>query len=157
MVWFFIWAFLFWPPTLQTIYFGVPVAVIVYFVTKDFFSIPGDLFNKPSRYFWFLIYVIVFAKECVKANFDVAYRVIHPICPIRPGTVRVKTTLKSEVALTFLANSLSLTPGNTTIDIDRDRGIIYIHRLYLSDAEMARGRKLAVVEKYENILRRVFE
>ena len=53
---------------------------------------------QPNRYFWFIVYLLIFIWECIKANFDVAYRVIHPSMPIKPGIVKVKTTLKSDFA-----------------------------------------------------------
>ena len=59
----------------------------------------------------FLFTLLVFIWECIKANLDVAYRVLHPAMPIRPGIVKVKTTLKSELAKTLLANSITMTPG----------------------------------------------
>jgi len=46
-----------------------------------------------------------------KANIHVAYIVIHPLLPIKPGIVKVKTKLKRDSALTMLANSITLTPG----------------------------------------------
>ena len=83
-------------------------------------------------------------------------RVIHPDLPIRPGTVRVKTSLKSDIGLTFLANSITLTPGTTTVDIDKERGLIYVHRINIKEGH-AVSEHLPVVEKFENILRKVFE
>jgi multicomponent Na+:H+ antiporter subunit E len=41
-------------------------------------------FFQPVRYFWLIIYLFIFIWECLKANFDVAYRVIHPAMPIKP-------------------------------------------------------------------------
>jgi multicomponent Na+:H+ antiporter subunit E len=87
----------------------------------------------------------------------VAYRVLHPDLPIKPGTIRVKTSLKSDAGLTFLANSVTLTPGTTSVDIDRDKGLIYIHMLYISDSYDKDSMKLKVVDKFEKILRRIFE
>ena len=86
-----------------------------------------------------------------------AYRVIHPDLPIRPGTIKVKTDLKSDVGLTLLANSITLTPGTTTVDIDKEKGLIYIHWLYIRDDYDKTAMKLKVVEKFENILRKIFE
>lgn len=157
LLWLFIWFFLSWPPNTTNILIGILVAFTVYFMTKDFFSISDNWFKKPSRFFWFLVYIIIFIKECLKASLDVAYRIIHPSCLARPGTIRVKTSLKSEMGLTLLANTLSLTAGNMTIDIDRECGIIYIHRLHLGEFELSGERNLAVVENYEKILRRIFE
>ena len=33
---------------------------------------------QPHRWFWFILYLGAFIFSCIKANFDVAYRVLHP-------------------------------------------------------------------------------
>lgn len=112
---------------------------------------------KPIRYLWFIPYTALFLWECIKANIDVAYRVIRPDLPIRPGTIKVKTGLKSDTGLTFLANSITLTPGTTTVDIDKDNGFVYIHWLYVKDGYEKGSATIAVVEKFERILKKIFE
>jgi len=82
-------------------------------------------FLQPRRWFWFLVYLVTFIWSCIKANFDVAYRVLHPAMPIKPGIVKVRTTLKSDFARTLLANSITMTPGTITVDIIGDD--MYIH------------------------------
>jgi len=74
--------------------------------------------------------------------------------PIRPGTIKIKTALRSDAGLTFLANSLTLTPGNTTIDVDRDAGVLYVHRLCLKDKHSG---SIPVAVKFEKILKRIFD
>lgn len=113
--------------------------------------------KSPVCCLWFFYYILVFVWECVKANIDVAYRVVHPALPIRPGTVKVRTSLRSDIGLTFLANSVTLTPGTTSIDIDKDNGILYVHRLYIADDGKDASAGLAVVEKFEKILKKIFE
>ena len=58
-----------------------------------------------------IVYIVVLFKEIVIANIDVAYRVIHPNMPIKPGIVLIKTGLKQDIAKMILANSITLTPG----------------------------------------------
>ena len=105
-------------------------------------------FLQPKRYFWFIIYLFVFIWSCIKANFDVAYRVLHPSMPIRPGIVKVKTTLSSEFARTLLANSITMTPGTLTVDIIGD--CFFIHWIYIrsEDPEIYTGMILGNFEKY---------
>ncbi|OFY76456.1 MAG: hypothetical protein A2V46_08300 [Bacteroidetes bacterium RBG_19FT_COMBO_42_7] len=105
-------------------------------------------FLQPRRYFWFIIYLFVFIWECIKANFDVAYRVIHPSMPIKPGIVRVKTSLKSEFAKMLLANSITMTPGTITVDLVGDE--FYIHWIYVSsdDPAVYTGIITGLFEKY---------
>jgi multicomponent Na+:H+ antiporter subunit E len=109
---------------------------------------------QPHRYFWFIIYLFVFIWECIKANLDVAYRVLHPAMPIRPGIVKVKTTLKSDLAKMLLANSITMTPGTISVDIIDE--YLYIHWIYISseDPEVYTGIITGAFEKY---IKRIIE
>jgi len=51
----------------------------------------GDLKLNPKALIWLIAYFFVFLAVLVKSNLDVAFRVLHPRLPIRPGVVRVKT------------------------------------------------------------------
>jgi len=103
---------------------------------------------QPKRYFWFIVYLIIFIWECIKANFDVAYRVLHPAMPIRPGIVKVKTTLKSDLARMLLANSITMTPGTISVDIVDD--YLYVHWIYIrsEDPAIYTGMIIGAFEKY---------
>lgn len=105
-------------------------------------------FIQPARYFWFMVYLAVFIVECIKANLDVAYRVLHPSMPIKPGIVKLKTTLKSDFARTLLANSITMTPGTITVDIIDD--YFYIHWIYVrsEDPEEYTRMITGAFEKY---------
>jgi len=109
---------------------------------------------QPKRYFWFVVYLFIFVWECIKANLDVAYRVLHPAMPIRPGIVKVKTTLKSDMAKMLLANSITMTPGTISVDIIDDN--LYIHWIYIrsEDPEIYTGIITGAFEKY---IKRIIE
>jgi len=107
----------------------------------------------PRRWFFFVIYVPYFLFWCVRANLDVAVRVIHPDVPIRPGIVKVRTTLTGDMARTFLANSITLTPGTLTLDVDGQD--FYVHWINVSP-ETAR-RTAEICGRFEPLLRRIFE
>ncbi len=151
-----VWMFLTWPPDYQHFIVGVLVSSFVSFMTGDMFVKRPHLFKHPRRYLWFLYFVPVFLWECIKANIDVAYRVGHPDLPINPGIVKVKTTLKSDTGLTFLANSITLTPGTLSVDIDVENGFLYIHWLDVKDKGVEKAHEI-IVRKFENLLRKVFE
>lgn len=151
-----VWLGLSWPPDWQHLLSGILVAGFVSFMTGDLFVKRPYVFKHASRYLWFLYYVPFFIGECLKANIDVAYRVTHPNRPINPGIVKVKTNLKSDTALTFLANSITLTPGTLSVDIDEDKGFLYIHWINVKDKDVDKASKL-IVERFEPILRKIFE
>jgi len=154
---FFIWCFLNWVPDWQDLLVGLFVALLVSYITGDLFIQRPERLKHPLRYWYFLVeYLPVFIWEVLKANLDVAYRVIHPDLPINPGIVKVKTTVKTDAALTFLANSITLTPGTLSVDIDRDDDCLYVHWIDVKSKDVETSTK-NIVERFEKILRKVFE
>ncbi len=151
-----VWMFLTWPPDAQHFIVGILVSGFVSFMTGDMFTKRPHHFLSLRRYLWFLYYIPLFIWECIKANIDVAYRLAHPDLPIHPGIVKVKTELKSDTALTFLANSITLTPGTMSVDIDSENGFLYVHWIEVKaiDTQKATG---IIVKKWENVLRKIFE
>ncbi|MBI9060512.1 MAG: Na+/H+ antiporter subunit E [Marinilabiliaceae bacterium] len=109
---------------------------------------------QPIRYYWFAIYLFIFAWECLKANLDVAYRVLHPDLPIKPGIVKVKTRLKTDIARTTLANSITMTPGTITVDIVDD--FIYVHWIYVSSTDPIQYTE-KISGRFEKYIQRIFE
>jgi multicomponent Na+:H+ antiporter subunit E len=142
---------------LQSIVIGVGVAAFCAII------LPGSLTEAfplkmldPRRWFWAIIYVFILAYEIFKANIHVAYIVIHPDLPIRPGVVRVRTSLKSTAARVLLANSITLTPGTFTLDLDDEEGVLYVHWLAV-EAEGEEEASKIIASRFEPILKRVFE
>ncbi len=136
---------------------GIVVSSIVAVMMGDLVIQRPHLLWHPQRYLYFLFhYVPVFLWEVLKANIDVAYRVVHPGLPIHPGIVKVKTSLQSDVACTFLANSITLTPGTMSVDIDKDRGVLYVHWIDVRSQDVEEATRI-IVERFERILRKIFE
>jgi multicomponent Na+:H+ antiporter subunit E len=152
----FTWLLLSWSYDLEHILTGIIVGVIVSYVSADVFGGNFKIFRNTSRYLWFFYYVPLFIWECIKANIDGAFRVIHPGLPINPGIVKVKTSLKSDTALTFLANSLTLKPGTMTVDIDKENGFLYVHWVDVKTQDIDKATEL-IVWKFERVLKRIFE
>lgn len=152
----FVWCLLDWSLNLAHIAVGVIVSLITTIITGDLFTQRPHFFLHIKRYFWFLYYIPVFAWQCFKANIDVAYRVIHPNLPINPGIVKVKTTLQSDTGLTFLANSITLTPGTMSVDIDKEKGFLYIHWINVESQDVEEATRI-IVQRFERILKEIFE
>lgn len=73
------------------------------------------------------------AKEIFVANVDVARRILAKDMPIRPRMVAVRPTQKTELGKVILANSITLTPGTVSVDMQPDR--IRVHALSAAEAE----------------------
>ena len=151
------WCLLNWVPDVQHLIAGVFVAALVAFLTGDLFVTRPHVLQHPWRYWYFIAhYLPVFLLEVIKANIDVAYRVLHPDLPINPGIVKVKTILKSDTALTFLANSITLTPGTMSVDLDRDKGVLYVHWINVKTKDTDEATKI-IVQRFEKILKKIFD
>ncbi|MCK4777746.1 MAG: Na+/H+ antiporter subunit E [Actinomycetia bacterium] len=75
-----------------------------------------------------ILYIPYLLKEIIKANIDVAERVLSPELPISPKIIQFRFPLKTPISQTTMANSITLTPGTLTVDIDKE-GVFYVHCL----------------------------
>lgn len=135
----------------------IGVGIILSFVLSLIFGSRTDVLNEfkftPAAFFFTGVYLLVFFGELIKSNIDVAVRVLKPSLPINPGIVKTKTVLKSKMARMILTNSITLTPGTLTVDIDDD--IIYIHWIDVEseDIDIATEK---IVKKFEKILVKIY-
>ncbi|HOK75266.1 MAG TPA: Na+/H+ antiporter subunit E [Bacteroidales bacterium] len=142
------WLLLTFKLTVANLIAGAVASLLCTLIFARYYFTGVVKFIQPQRWFWFLVYLVRFIFSCIKANLDVAYRVLHPKMPIRPGIVKVKTSLKSDFAKTLLANSITMTPGTLTVDIIDD--CFYIHWIYIrsEDPEVYTKMIMGAFEKY---------
>lgn len=85
-------------------------------------------------------------KEIVISNIDVARRILSPSMPISPTVVRIKASVHGDMGNVVYGNSITLTPGTVTIDIDGDE--LVVHALTAEGAAaLAAGEMRRRVEK----------
>ena len=112
--------------SIEEILFGIIFSLIVGFIARTLLIKDNFRMANPKRWVLFIAYVIgPFFVAMAKANVDVAYRVITGI--INPGIVKISPNLKTDLGITILANSITLTPGTLSVDIDEDKNNLYIH------------------------------
>lgn len=114
-----------WLWSIEEIIFGLILSIIVGIIARRIFIKKSLRMLNPVRWFMFIGYLFYFFYEMTKANFDVAYRVITG--KINPGIVKISPNLKTDLGTTMLANSITLTPGTLTVDVDEDCNDLYIH------------------------------
>lgn len=156
------WLLLVWPVSpvdgrllVGDIVAGVFVAAFVALVMKEIIRVNFIRFVNPRSWFWCFIYFFVFSWYAIKGGIDVAYRVLHPAMPIKPGIVRVKSVLKTSTGRTALANSITLTPGTLTMDVT-DKGVFYIHWLNVSTLDDEEAAE-QILRRFEWYIQRIFE
>ena len=87
-----------------------------------------------------LIYWPWLIWEICKANIDVTKRVLG-LLPISPSMVRVRATQKTDLGLVIFANSITLTPGTISIDLEDD-GHILVHAISKEGTEGLEGGEM---------------
>ncbi len=157
---FIVWVLVAWPfadggMDLQIVVAGLLASFLVAILFHEILPKEHHVFISPVRVFWFLVYVPVFFYYVIRANFDVVYRALHPAMPIRPGIVKIKTDLKTDSAITALANSITLTPGTLTVDLTDD-GYLYVHWINVKTDDVEQATQL-ISQRFEWFLRKIFE
>lgn len=111
----------------------------------------GIIDREGSPYFAIFgaaLYVPWLLVEIFKANVDVIKACLKADLDINPALVKVKTSCESDLAKTLFANSITLTPGTVTIEVEPNR--MLVHALYEENAgpdaftEMDRRSKRAI-------------
>jgi len=142
-----------WTAFIEEFVVGLIVAIGVAAITSKNFEGLGIKYLHPKRIAYFIIFFIVFLKEMVKANLNMARIVLSPSLPVKPGIVEIHTKLKLPSAKLFLGNAITLTPGTMTIDYDGDKA--YIHWVNVKSEEPEKAGKI-IKGNFEKYLKGVF-
>ena len=112
--------------TAEIVAFGVVIAAAVYWVMCRFleYSLKSDI-RLFKNFFRTLQYMFVLLVEIVKSSFAVIKIVFSKKLDIQPQIVFFEAPLKSDFLRTILANSITLTPGTITVDVDENRFCIH--------------------------------
>lgn len=75
--------------------------------------------------FGLIYYILFLIWEIICSSLRVAYLIVHPKMPIKTGLIKFKTKLPSMAAKVLLGNSITLTPGTVTLQIDQDEFLVH--------------------------------
>lgn len=79
-----------------------------------------------------LLYMGWLVVEIVKANVAVIVRVLGPRHAIDPAVVRLRTRARTDLGKALFANSITLTPGTVTVDVEGQ--VLKVHALVRENA-----------------------
>lgn len=122
------------------------VALCVYLAHRagvlDFEGVPTGLMPRVFLYWWWL------AVEIGKANVIVARRALAIEPKLSPKLLNIVSPTRTNAGLATFANSITLTPGTVTIDLEP--GYMVVHALTEALADEAAiydmGRRIAALE-----------
>ncbi len=131
---------------------GIVAALFIAILFRGGRSILSGFHFTPRTIFAALGYLVFFLAELIKSNLHIARVVLTPSLPITPAIVKVRTRLQSPMGRLLLANSITLTPGTLTVEIDGEW--LYIHwvNAEATDIDAATAQIVAGFEKYLEVM-----
>ncbi len=111
---------------------GLASCAIVVVITHrmDVIDHEGHPVHLTWRAVWYTPWLV---GEIARANWDVARRIMPGGPPISPTMVRVRATQSSDLGRVIFANSITLTPGTVSVEVEEDS--ILVHALSREGAE----------------------
>ena len=99
-------------------------------------------------------FIVRVLGDIVVANLNVARLILGRPERLRPAFVLVPLVLKSDLAISLLANTICLTPGTVSSRLSLDRKYLLVHTLDTADP----GRLAATIKsRYETPIQEIFE
>lgn len=92
---------------------------------KRLLSLEDGCDEPALRLLRLIAYVPWLLWQIVIASLQVAWVVLHPGCPIDPALLRFRARLGSLCAKVILGNSITLTPGTITLEIEEDQFLVH--------------------------------
>lgn len=134
--------------TTEILIFGVVLAAAIFWFMCKFldYSPKYEMFV-AKNFFWILTYFVVLVIEIFKSAIAVYKRVYSKKIEIQPQMVFFDVDIKSEFLRFVLANSITLTPGTITVDVDDNH--FCVHAL---DYTLAEGIEDSVFIKMLKIM-----
>lgn len=97
-------------------------------------------------------FLLILLREIWRSAITVARLVLGPLDNLRSGFVALPMRAESDVEITTLANSITLTPGTITVHVEPEKHVIVVHAIDIGqDPEDVRRSIQTVLE--DNILR----
>lgn len=72
-----------------------------------------------------LLYLPWLFYKIVQSSVNLSKLILHPALPIDPQMISVETKLNHHAAVVLLGNSITLTPGTITVEVDRNHLIVH--------------------------------
>ncbi len=121
-----LWSFYFTPLLLSL---GAASVLLVLFVVHRMKVVDDEANQVDLVNIRTILYVPWLLWEVVKANLDVAKLILDPKVPISPRMIRVPASQRTALGKVVYANSITLTPGTISVDVDEEESTILVHAL----------------------------
>lgn len=101
-----------------------------------------------------LRFIAVVLYDILIANLAVAKLIVSRPRRLQPAFLEVPLDVRSDLAISLLANTISLTPGTVSAELSPERDRLLVHALHATDTE---ALVATIKSRYEAPLKEVFE
>lgn len=113
---------------------GFALGYLALWITQPLYG-QSSYFQRAPKTVGLVVYFLV---ELLISNVRVFWDVVTPRHISRPGIVGVPLSVQTDLEILLLANLISLTPGTLSVDLSDDRRILFVHVMFLDDAQRFR-------------------
>jgi multicomponent K+:H+ antiporter subunit E len=145
-----LWVLLVNEISIGSVFFGLLLGWAIPFATRRYWPERVQV-RKPMV---LLQYIGLLLLDIFKGSFLVAYRILRGPQHLQPAFIQVPLRLRSELGISLLANTISLTPGTVSAQLSPDRRQLWIHALHGENPEAI---VLEIQQRYEDPLLKIFE
>ncbi|MFD2998983.1 Na+/H+ antiporter subunit E [Pontibacter toksunensis] len=116
------------PYSAATAFLAFVVVFILLWLSSWFYN--RDYFRKLPKGINFGLF---FMKELLIANVKIAFDILTPHYYMNPAVIAIPLRVRTNFEIMLLANMITLTPGTLSIDVSKNRKILYVHALYIKN------------------------
>jgi multicomponent Na+:H+ antiporter subunit E len=106
-----------------------------------------------KRYLKIFAFVLFYIKEILISNITVARDVLFFNNHLKPGFILLPIDTLNERQILILSNIITMTPGTLAMDVADDQKNLFLHSLYVEDADQLRQQ---LIEDYVTPIRELF-
>lgn len=145
VLWMLLWGEITWLSAVSGLAVALGVTRLLYLPPVEL----GGRFNL----FWFLVLALRFLSDIVVSSVLVAAEVLRPGRTPLNAIVQVPLRTRSDFVLSVTATIVSLVPGTLVLEIDRDRGQLFVHVLAARDAGGVETARRSVLATEASVIR----
>ncbi len=120
--------------TIEILSIGALICAALYLFLYRFVGYsPKKELSLLKRFFKFVLYIVILIKEIIVANCKVIYYIYNSKLEVEPRVVSFRKNFKEESHSVLLAESITLTPGTITIQLEDNK-----YTVHCLDKEMGR-------------------
>jgi len=129
---------------------GFVLAIIIPLLTSGFWPEKVCI----SHPITLIKFVMIVLWDIMIANVIVAKLILGNKNKLKPVFFHIPLDIEQPLAISLLANTISLTPGTVSCDLSEDKKVLLVHGLHEEDQQATINE---IKQRYEQPLKKVFE